>query len=131
MIRELSFCAAALAGATLCASSTPALADPVKVVAAENFYGDLASQIGGDNVAVTSILSNPDDDPHLFEASPQTAKDSDATPRSSSSTASTTTRGWRSCSAPTTRPAARKSSSASWSATSPATIRICGTTRLT
>ena len=26
------------------------------------------------NVAVTSILSNPDDDPHLFEASPETAK---------------------------------------------------------
>ena len=46
----------------------------MKVVAAENFYGDLASQIGGANVAVTSILSNPDDDPHLFEASPATAK---------------------------------------------------------
>ena len=46
----------------------------MKVVAAENFYGDMASQIGGANVAVTSILSNPDDDPHLFEASPATAK---------------------------------------------------------
>ena len=46
----------------------------MKVVAAENFYGDLASQIGGPNVVVTSILSNPDDDPHLFEASPETAK---------------------------------------------------------
>ena len=34
----------------------------------------MASQIGGANVAVTSILSNPDDDPHLFEASPSTAK---------------------------------------------------------
>ncbi len=54
--------------------SAPAFADPVKVVAAENFYGDMASQIGGANVAVTSILSNPDDDPHLFEASPATAK---------------------------------------------------------
>jgi zinc/manganese transport system substrate-binding protein len=54
--------------------SAPALADPVKVVAAENFYGDLASQIGGQNVAVTSILSNPDDDPHLFEVSPATAR---------------------------------------------------------
>jgi zinc/manganese transport system substrate-binding protein len=53
---------------------TPAVADPVKVVAAENFYGDLARQIGGENVAVTSILSNPDDDPHLFEASPETAR---------------------------------------------------------
>jgi len=49
-------------------------ADPVKIVAAENFYGDIASQIGGANVAVTSILSNPDQDPHLFEASASTAK---------------------------------------------------------
>ena len=59
-----------LTGIAVCALSAPALADPVKVVAAENFYGDLTSQIGGANVAVTSILSNPDDDPHLFEASP-------------------------------------------------------------
>jgi len=63
-----------LAAIAVCALSAPAFADPVKVVAAENFYGDLASQIGGADVAVTSILSNPDDDPHLFEASPDTAK---------------------------------------------------------
>jgi zinc/manganese transport system substrate-binding protein len=63
-----------LAAMAICALSAPAAADPVKVVAAENFYGDLASQIGGANVAVTSILSNPDEDPHLFEASPDTAK---------------------------------------------------------
>ncbi|MDC6131248.1 zinc ABC transporter substrate-binding protein, partial [Burkholderia gladioli] len=31
-------------------------------------------QIGGANVSVTSILSNPDQDPHLFEASPKTAR---------------------------------------------------------
>jgi zinc/manganese transport system substrate-binding protein len=63
-----------IAAIAICGLSAPALADPVKVVAAENFYGDLASQIGGADVAVTSILSNPDDDPHLFEASPDTAK---------------------------------------------------------
>ena len=63
-----------IAAIAVCGLSAPAFADPVKVVAAENFYGDLASQIGGANVAVTSILSNPDDDPHLFEASPNTAK---------------------------------------------------------
>jgi zinc/manganese transport system substrate-binding protein len=63
-----------LAAIAICALSAPAFADPVRVVAAENFYGDMASQIGGANVAVTSILSNPDDDPHLFEASPATAK---------------------------------------------------------
>jgi zinc/manganese transport system substrate-binding protein len=70
MLNKLSFIAVAAA----CALSAPAFADPVKVVAAENFYGDMARQVGGDNVAVTSILSNPDDDPHLFEASPETAK---------------------------------------------------------
>ena len=48
---------------------------PIKIVAAENFYGDLAKQIGGDHVAVTSILSNPDADPHLFESSASTARD--------------------------------------------------------
>lgn len=47
---------------------------PVKIVAAENFYGDVARQIGRSHVAVTSILANPDQDPHLFEASPSTAR---------------------------------------------------------
>jgi zinc/manganese transport system substrate-binding protein len=46
----------------------------VSVVAAENFYGDVIRQLGGDHVQVTSILSNPDQDPHLFEASPKTAR---------------------------------------------------------
>ncbi|BCF96046.1 ABC transporter substrate-binding protein [Paraburkholderia sp. PGU19] len=46
----------------------------VPVVAAENFYGDVVQQLGGDRVDVTSILSNPDQDPHLFEASPKTAR---------------------------------------------------------
>src|SRR5580658_8543721 len=66
-IFALSFAFATLAAAA-------AFADPVKIVAAENFYGDLAKQIGGANVEVTSILTNPDQDPHLFEASPDTAK---------------------------------------------------------
>jgi zinc/manganese transport system substrate-binding protein len=42
----------------------------IAVVAAENFYGDIARQIGGDRVTVTSIMSNPDQDPHLFETTP-------------------------------------------------------------
>jgi zinc/manganese transport system substrate-binding protein len=37
------------------------------VVAAENAYGDIAQQIGGAHVHVTSILSDPNADPHLFE----------------------------------------------------------------
>jgi len=44
------------------------------IVAAENFYGDVAAQIAGPGIQVTSILSSPDQDPHLFEASPSTAR---------------------------------------------------------
>lgn len=53
---------------------TMASAGPLKIVAAENFYGDLARQIGGADVRVTSILSNPETDPHLFETSPSAAR---------------------------------------------------------
>ncbi len=49
-------------------------AAPVNLVAAENFYGDVAHQIGGPEVHVTSILNNPDEDPHLFEASASVAR---------------------------------------------------------
>lgn len=42
----------------------------IAVVAAENFYGDVAKQIGGDRVEVASIMNSPDQDPHLFETTP-------------------------------------------------------------
>lgn len=46
----------------------------LNVVSAENVYGELAQQLGGDYVQVTSILSNPAQDPHLFNAAPSVAK---------------------------------------------------------
>jgi zinc/manganese transport system substrate-binding protein len=55
-------------------AGAPAHAQPIKIVAAENFYGDMAHQIGGANLAVTSFLTNPDQDPHEFEASASTAR---------------------------------------------------------
>jgi len=58
----------------LVVAASAAAAEPIKVVAAENFYGDIARQIGGGEVAVASILDNPDQDPHEFEASPSTAR---------------------------------------------------------
>lgn len=48
-------------------SRSNTLPNRVSVVAAENFYGDIARQIGGPDVSVTSVLSNPNADPHLFE----------------------------------------------------------------
>jgi zinc/manganese transport system substrate-binding protein len=54
--------------------STRAADGKLSVVAAENFYGDVARQIGGDDVAVASVMSNPDQDPHLFETTPSTVR---------------------------------------------------------
>jgi zinc/manganese transport system substrate-binding protein len=46
----------------------------VNVVAAENFYGSVVSQIGGDRVTVTSVLSDPNVDPHEYESNVEDAK---------------------------------------------------------
>lgn len=53
-----------------------AAAPPVslRIVAAENVYGDVASQLAGAGTRVSSVLSNPNQDPHLFEASPSVAR---------------------------------------------------------
>ncbi len=64
-----------LAGLVACLIGLPqAGAEPIKVVAAENVYGDIARQIGGTNVAVKSILTSPSQDPHEFEAAVSTAR---------------------------------------------------------
>jgi zinc/manganese transport system substrate-binding protein len=62
----------AIAAVAFAASLTIAFAGDgrIDVVAAENIYGSVAQEIGGDRVSVTSILNNPDQDPHLFEVSP-------------------------------------------------------------
>lgn len=62
--------------ALLCALgfTTPSIAKPIHIIAAENFYGSVAKQIGGDFVHVTSILNQPDQDPHLFNLTPRVAK---------------------------------------------------------
>ena len=73
-MRSLPFLAALLVAVPLLTGTAARAEDKLTIVAAENFYGDLARQIGGSNVTVTSILSNPDDDPHLFETSPSTAR---------------------------------------------------------
>ena len=49
-----------------CGNSTKATGR-LDVVAAENTYGNIAAQIGGSHVSVTSILTSPSADPHLFE----------------------------------------------------------------
>jgi zinc/manganese transport system substrate-binding protein len=46
----------------------------ITVVAGENFWGSIASQIGGSHVSVTSIVRDPNADPHEYQASVATAR---------------------------------------------------------
>ncbi len=46
----------------------------IEVVAAENFWGSIAAQLGGDRVRVRSIIVNPDTDPHSYEPTAQDAR---------------------------------------------------------
>jgi zinc/manganese transport system substrate-binding protein len=60
-----------------CACSTAAGAHRngvVIAVGAENEYADVIAQIGGRYVQVSSILNDPNTDPHTFEASPSVAE---------------------------------------------------------
>jgi zinc/manganese transport system substrate-binding protein len=41
----------------------------LQVIAGENFWGSIAAQLGGSHVSVTSIVSNPNTDPHEYESS--------------------------------------------------------------
>lgn len=43
----------------------------IKVVASTNVYGDIAHQIAGEHAQITSIIDNPDADPHSYEANTQ------------------------------------------------------------
>jgi zinc/manganese transport system substrate-binding protein len=48
-------------------ASSAGASKTIQVVAAENFWGSIASQLGGGHVKVTSIINNPDADPHDYE----------------------------------------------------------------
>jgi zinc/manganese transport system substrate-binding protein len=65
------------AGAVLSAAllvATPAWAR-LKILAAENVYGVVAASIAGSAADVSSVLSNPAQDPHEFEASAEVARE--------------------------------------------------------
>jgi zinc/manganese transport system substrate-binding protein len=59
-----------LAGASLWLTTAGGAATrgrPLQVVAAENFWGSIAAQLGGDRVHVTSVITSPATDPHDYE----------------------------------------------------------------
>lgn len=73
---------AACLALTAACSTAPASGSPdsggshtrITVVAAENFWGSIAGQLGGDHVTVTSIITNPETDPHDYEPTPADAR---------------------------------------------------------
>jgi zinc/manganese transport system substrate-binding protein len=65
----------ALASACSSGAATAAGHDTISVIGAENEYASVIQQVGGKYVQVTAIMSNPNTDPHTFEASPAVARE--------------------------------------------------------
>jgi zinc/manganese transport system substrate-binding protein len=58
-------------GSDVAGAKAPAAgSSPVKVVAAENFWGSIVKQLAGKRASVSSIITNPNTDPHDYEAKP-------------------------------------------------------------
>jgi zinc/manganese transport system substrate-binding protein len=79
IMRNRVLVAALSVGVALLASACAATsgADPagtISVVGAENQYANVLQQVGGKYVAATAIMSNPNTDPHTFEASASVAR---------------------------------------------------------
>ncbi len=70
-IVAISFGLSACGAAGSQAGAGPSASKTITVVAAENFYGNIVSQLGGQHVSVTSILSDPNIDPHEYESNVQ------------------------------------------------------------
>src|SRR5258708_21926516 len=46
----------------------------IRVIAAENFWGSIAMQLGGAKVSVQSVVTDPNADPHEYETSANDAR---------------------------------------------------------
>jgi len=69
----LALTAAGVLGA--CSTSSPtASGGRIRVVVAENFWGSITRQLAGSDADVSSIITNPDADPHEYEPTAQDAR---------------------------------------------------------
>jgi zinc/manganese transport system substrate-binding protein len=73
--RKIALGLFAMLGLTLLGQRAASAAAPgvIKAIGVENEYADVIAQVGGQYVRVTSIESDPNTDPHTFEASPKIA----------------------------------------------------------
>lgn len=70
----LALAAGLLAGCGGGSGSDGSSSGRLDVVAAEDFWGSIAEQLGGDRVEVTSVITNPAADPHDYEPSSEDAR---------------------------------------------------------
>ena len=70
-----SACSSSSSGTSASASASAASGTTITAIGAENEYADVISQVGGKYVKASSIMSNPNTDPHTFEASPAVARE--------------------------------------------------------
>jgi zinc/manganese transport system substrate-binding protein len=63
------------AASTTSGSTTAAQTATITAIGAENEYANVIQQVGGKYVQVSAIMSNPNTDPHTFEASPAVARE--------------------------------------------------------
>ena len=71
---SLGCIAAVLVAGVGCTPSSGVPAGVISAVGAENQYANVIAQVGGRYVQATAVMSNPDTDPHTFEASPSVAR---------------------------------------------------------
>ena len=70
LVLALNACTDGTTGSSTNTSSSPVL----NVVAGENFWGSIATQLGGSHVNVTSVVSDPNADPHQYQSNTYIAR---------------------------------------------------------
>jgi zinc/manganese transport system substrate-binding protein len=70
-----SACSSSASSGGATGSAAGASSVTITAIGAENEYADVISQVGGKYVQASSIMSNPNTDPHTFEASPAVARE--------------------------------------------------------
>jgi zinc/manganese transport system substrate-binding protein len=76
-VRKVALVMSLLVAVTACSTKSGTNATPsgkIRVVSSTSAWGSLAAQVGGDLVDVTSIVSNPDADPHDYEPTAEDAR---------------------------------------------------------
>jgi len=62
------------AGCSTASSDISGSSRVIRVAAAENFWGSIANQLGGKHAQVSSIITNPNTDPHSYEPTANDAR---------------------------------------------------------